>query len=209
VYPKDAPYRDGKTTVPDYIKNLSGYTEFKGKGDGAECYFPDWRNTELQEFVMDFYVAFAEKYDNDPRLAFVQTGFGLWAEYHTWSGEFKLNGTTYKEANMVGIGFPSKEFQEKFLTKLASVFEKTPWNISIDAADEDYTPMAEIPALKDLGFGLFDDSFMSEEQDSYNKLNWNFFGTERYKKYPAGGEFNFYTEADQKGVRINCFFAGN
>lgn len=200
VYPKDAPYRDGKTTVPDYVKNLPGYTEFKGKGDGAECYFPDWRNTELQDFALEFYAAFAEKYDNDPRLAFVQTGFGLWAEYHTWSGEFKLDGKTYKESKMVGIGFPSKEYQEKFLSKLNSVFVKTPWSISIDAADEDYTPMTEKPALKELGFGLFDDSFMSEEQESYNRLNWNFFGQDRSNRSPAGGEFNYYTTADQKGV---------
>ncbi len=200
TYPKDLPLHDGKTTVPDYIKNSSGYVDFKGKGDGVECYFPDWRSTELQDFALEFYTKFAEKYDNDPRLAFVQTGFGLWAEYHAWSATFTYNSTTYKETKMIGIGFPSKDYQKTFLQRLNSVFVNTPWSISIDAADEDYTPMVSTPALKNLNFGLFDDSFMSEEHDSYNKLNWNFFGTERYKTTPCGGEFNYYTDADQKGV---------
>ncbi len=200
VYPVDKPLRDGKTTVPDYIKNMEGYTDFKGKGDGSECYFPDWRNTELQNFTLEFYTKLAEKYDNDPRLAFLQTGFGLWAEYHTWSGEFTLNGTKYKESKMVGIGFPSKAYQETFLKHLNSVFINTPWSISIDASDGDYTPVEEKPELKNLNFGLFDDSFMSEEHDTWNKLNWQFFGSDKYRKSPAGGEFNYYTDADQKGV---------
>lgn len=200
VYPKDAPLRDGKTTVPDYIKNLDGYADFKGKGDGAECYYPDWRNEELQRFTIEFYTKLAEKYENDPRLAFIQTGFGLWSEYHTWSGQITVDGKTYKESKMVGLGFPSKEFQKKFLVHLDSTFINTPWSISIDAADADYSPMETDQDLRKLSFGLFDDSFMSEEHDDYNKFNWLFFGDDKYETTPAGGEFNYYTTADQKGV---------
>ncbi len=203
TYPQDPQNRslhDGKTTVPDYIKNSTGYTEFKGKADGNECYFPDWRSTELQNFAKEFYKKFAEKYDNDPRLAFVQTGFGLWAEYHTWDGSFSFNNKTYKNEKIVGIGFPSKEYQKTFLTHMDTIFRDTPWSISIDAADEDYSPIAASSNLKNLNFGLFDDSFMCEKHDEENKPNWIFFGTDRYKKSPCGGEFNYYTTADQKGV---------
>lgn len=201
VYPKDLPDRDGTTTVPQYIKDLPDYSDFEGTGDGGtKCWFPDWRHTELQKFTLDFYVALAQKYDHDKRLAFVQTGFGLWAEYHTWDSKIKIDGKTYKDNQMVGIAFPSKAYQQLFIIHLNTCFEQTPWSISIDAADEDYTPFANVSTLKDMNFGLFDDSFMSEEHDDYNKYNWEFFGMERYKTHPAGGEFNYYTDFDQKNV---------
>jgi hypothetical protein len=200
VYPQNLPDMDGKTTVPDYIKDRNDYADFKGKGDGAECYFPDWRNQELQDFALDFYTEYANQYDNDPRLAFVQTGFGLWSEYHVWSGQITVDGKTYNEAEMVGLGFPSKAFQEKFLQHLNTVFVNTPWNVSINVANTDYSPVETNPALKNLHFGLFDDSFMCEEHDTYNIFNWQFFGAEKYKTSPAGGEFNYYTTADQEGV---------
>ena len=57
--------------VPDYIKAWPGYKETKGKSEGRTTYFPDWRCEELQRFHMEFHRRFAEKYDSDPRLAFL------------------------------------------------------------------------------------------------------------------------------------------
>ena len=68
--------------VPDYIKSWPGYEATNAKSEGRNTEFPDWRCEELQRFHMEFYRRFAERYDKDPRLAFVETGFGLWAEYH-------------------------------------------------------------------------------------------------------------------------------
>ena len=96
-------YPGYETSVPDYIKNRNDYTETKGTSEGQETWFPDWTNAELQSFTLDFYTQFAEKYDNDPRLAFIELGFGLWAEYHIYDGPFILGET-----------FPSKEFQTDF-----------------------------------------------------------------------------------------------
>jgi len=178
-----------KTSVPDYIKNLSDYKETKGKSEGEITWFPDWSHKELQSFTLEFYKKFAARYDNDPRLAFVQVGFGLWAEYHIYDGPFELGKT-----------FPSKEYQEKFFYRLDSVFHVIPWSISIDAADGKYAPFKNKPELLDIKFGNFDDSFLAEEHPQVNAFNWKFFGDERYITSPAGGEFSYYTDYDQRHV---------
>ena len=173
--------------VPAYIKAWPGYEATHAKSEGRMTEFPDWRCEELQRFHMEFHRRFAERYDRDPRLAFVQTGFGLWAEYHIYDGP-----------RVIGRTFPSHEFQAQFLPKMDEWFQDTPWLISIDAADNTYAPFHKQKDLLNLRFGNFDDSFMHEDWDDYNWECWQFFGAERYKKAAEGGEFSYYTSYDQK-----------
>ena len=175
--------------VPDYIKAWPGYEEMKGTSEGRTTYFPDWRCEELQRFHLEFHQKFAERYDKDPRLAFVQTGFGLWAEYHIYDGPCKIGRT-----------FPSKEFQETFFKEMDKYFDETTWSISIDAADSFYSPLKAKKELLDIPFGNFDDSFMHETHNEYNRDCWLFFGEDSYKDGPRGGEFSYYSNYDQK----NC-----
>ena len=175
--------------VPDYIKSWPGYEATNSKSEGRKTEFPDWRCEELQRFHMEFHRRFAERYDKDPRLAFVETGFGLWAEYHIYDGPC-----------IIGQTFPSHEFQAQFLPKMDEWFQDTPWLISIDAADSKYAPFRKQKELLDLKFGNFDDSFMCEDWNGYNYSSWKFFGEERYKKAPLGGEFSYYSDYDQKHV---------
>ncbi|WP_188654813.1 DUF4832 domain-containing protein [Yeosuana aromativorans] len=178
------------TTVPKYIKDLPDYHETKGLSEGKETWFPDWSNQELKDFTLQFYENFAEKYNNDNRLAFLQVGFGLWGEYHIYDGPFELGKT-----------FPSKEFQTIFLKKMDSLFSNLHWSISIDVEDGKVTPFRENPSLLNLSFGLFDDSFMAEEHARVNEQRFKFLGYEnRYKNSPIGGEFNYYTAFDQENV---------
>ncbi len=180
-------YVGKQCAVPEYIKALPEYEETVGKSEGRTTYFPDWRCEELRRFHKEFHRRFAEKYDKDPRLAFLETGFGLWAEYHIYDGPFVLGKT-----------FPSKEFQSEFLRAMPEWFKETPWCISVDAADGQYAPFRGDKGLLDLRFGNFDDSFMCEEYYEYNYKNWQFFGEERYKTSPLGGEFSYYSDYDQK-----------
>ena len=173
--------------VPNYIKSWPGYEATNGKSEGRKTEFPDWRCEELQRFHMEFHRRFAERYDKDPRLAFVETGFGLWAEYHIYDGPCVMGQT-----------FPSHEFQAQFLPKMDEWFQDTPWLFSIDAADSKYAPFHKQKDLLNLRFGNFDDSFMCEDWSGYNWSSWKFFGEDRYKKGPAGGEFSYYTDYDQK-----------
>lgn len=180
-------YVGQQCAVPDYIKAWPGYEEMSGKSEGRTTYFPDWRCEELQRFHLEFHKKFAERYDKDPRLAFVQTGFGLWAEYHIYDGPCKIGRT-----------FPSKDFQETFFKEMQNYFKETTWSISIDAADSFYSPLRAKKELLDITFGNFDDSFMHETHHEYNRDCWMFFGEDRYKIAPRGGEFSYYSDYDQR-----------
>ena len=182
-------YPGYETSVPDYIKNLPDYNETLAKSEGLDTWFADWTHPELERFTLEFYTRFAERYDNDPRLAFVEVGFGLWAEYHIYQGP-----------NEIGVNFPSKAFQEEFFFNLDSNFINIPWMISIDAANGYYSPFEEKPELKEIKFGVFDDSFMHQNHAGYNTSSWNFFDRERYRTSPAGGEFSYYSSYDQRHV---------
>lgn len=180
VYPGD------KTTVPTYIKETAGYQESTGITEEKTTDFPDWTNEALQEFVQTFYTELASKYDNDARLAFLQVGFGLWAEYHIYEPGVEL-----------GVNFPSKAFQETFFKHLANSFQTLHWNVSIDSADQDTTPFGQEPALKNLRFGLFDDSFLHKDHNQYNKDCFDFFGVQKRMVSPVGGELSYYETWDQ------------
>ncbi|MEO9570230.1 MAG: hypothetical protein ABJH82_01845 [Polaribacter sp.] len=177
------------TSVPKYIKDLPDYNETKGLSEDKETWFPDWSHQELKDFTLEFFEKFAERYDTDNRLAFLQVGFGLWGEYHIYDGPFELGKT-----------FPSKEYQTTFLNKLDAEFNNLHWSISIDAEDTKVTPFRANTALLNLSFGLFDDSFMSAEHSTSNAPRFAFFGANRYKTLPIGGEFNYYTDYDQQNV---------
>lgn len=184
------------SAVPDYIKALDGYEAKWAKADGRskpDTEYPDWRCEELQRFHKEFHRRFAELYDKDPRLAFVETGFGHWAEYHVYDGLYIKDQT-----------FPSKAFQAEFMRGMKEWFHDTTWSISIDAADSKYGPFQQYSDLLELSFGNFDDSFMCEDWDGYNWEGWSFFGADRYKKAAEGGEFSYYSSYDQK----HCLDAG-
>ncbi len=180
-------YPGNPTTVPGYIKGMRDYHETRGESEGKPTTFPDWSHRALKEFTLEFYEKLAARYDNDPRLAFVETGFGLWAEYHIYSGPFKLGQT-----------FPDKDFQATFALHLDRVFHKTPWMISVDAIDEMYSPFEARKDLMALPFGVFDDSFLCEQHAKVNETHWDAMDRERWKRAPAGGEFSYYTPHDQQ-----------
>jgi hypothetical protein len=183
-----------QTTVPAYIKALPDYHETQAKSEGRDTGFPDWSNAEYQRFILEFYERFAQKYDSDPRLAFLEVGFGLWAEYHIYSGP-----------ELLGQTFPSKEYQARFFQHLTRVFQHTPWMISQDAQDANRTPFAAQRELLDLKFGLFDDTFHLAWQPSYNLEGWEFFGRDRWKRSPCGGEILFRDR--QQSERVTAAWA--
>jgi hypothetical protein len=172
--------------VPQHIQSQPGYRGITAKSEGKNTGFPDWSNEEWQSCVLDFLTAFAAKYDRDPRLAFVQLGFGLWSEYHIYDGPMELGKT-----------FPSLQYQTRFLEHASLAFRHTPWMISVDAAGE-HTPIANTPSLLALPFGLFDDSFNHRRHAEENEPNWNALGRERWERAPAGGEFSFFETRDQR-----------
>lgn len=182
-------YVGKETTVPDFIRTRPDYDETIGKSEGEKTHFCDWSNETLQEFTLDFYTRFAKRYDNDPRIAYLQTGFGLWAEFHIYDGP-----------NELGKTFPSKEYQAKFLKHVDQQFTNLPWSISVDSADYDYTPLEDNAELLALEFGVFDDSFLCKPHPKENAVNWAILQSDRWKRQPGGGEFSYYNMKDQKNA---------
>jgi len=180
-------YVGKKTTVPASIKQRPDYKETIGKSEGKVTHFCDWSNETLKAFTLEFYTRVAERYDNDPRIAYLQTGFGLWAEYHIYDGPHEL-----------GKQFPAKEYQAKFLKHLSVQFKNLPWMISVDAADSDFTPLEDNDELLALNFGVFDDSFLCNQHPKENAMNWKALKLDRWKRAPGGGEFSYYNNRDQK-----------
>lgn len=182
------------TGVPGFVRRSPGYKETfaaNPNGDGPTRY-PDWSHPDLRAFMLRFVADFAVRYDADPRVAFVEVGFGHWAEYHTC-------GTPLRP----GRNFPSPEFQKAFFRKMADSFRQTPWLVSIDAADSGNSPLAADADILALPFGLFDDSFMHREHDiaqgdGYNERCWRAFGPVRWQRAPSGGEISYYASRDQK-----------
>lgn len=183
-------YPGKATQVPDFVKNQSGYQESSGTVEGKNTFFPDWSHAGLQDFHLAFFKAFATRYDQDPRLAFLQVGFGLWGEYHIYEGP-----------KVIGQQFPTHAFQKTFLTALDKSLPTLRWSFSIDAGDSYYSPLSSDPELLNLGFGNFDDSFMIQDHDDYNARMWKTLQHEtRYAKAPAGGEISYMSDFDQKNA---------
>ncbi len=179
----------GKATgVPKHIKSDATYRETVGKSEGKKTSFPDWTHEGWREFLLNFFTTFAKRYDNDARIAFVQVGFGLWAEYHIYDGPMELGKT-----------FPSQAYQSQFLKHIHGCLRVTPWMISVDAAGE-HSPLHEDDDLLTLRFGLFDDSFNHRRHAKENEPNWNRLGRQRWKLSPAGGEFSFFEKRDQSSA---------
>ena len=183
---RDVDGQPGTTAVPDYIKALDDYHETYYENEDGPTWYADWTNKELQWFTKQFYADFNAVYKNDPRIAFVEVGFGHWSEYHIY-------GTPLQP----GVNFPSDAYQKEFLTYLDGVLE-IPWLISIDAADS--SPVVGDASLMALHFGLFDDSFMHKDHEGdYNEECWDALGKgTRWQTGACGGEISYYTSSDQR-----------
>ena len=198
-YPNNSDNEDGgarnrgATYVPAYIKALPGYRETRSANPGGDgpTWYPDWRSGELRWFVRRFYADLALRYGRDPRLAFLEVGFGHWGEYH-------IHGTDLKP----GVNFPDLAWQRDFLRDLDRALP-LPWLVSVDAANAERTPVSTDPVVQALPFGLFDDSFMHARHDisqggGWNEKCWQACGTNRWKRGVCGGEISYYEKKDQR-----------
>lgn len=192
---RDVDGNKGTTAVPAYIKARDDYNETYSENPGGDgpTYYADWSNAELRRFTLQFYTDFAQRYSHDPRLAFLEVGFGHWSEYHIYGTKLQL-----------GKNFPSKLFQKQFFQHLDTIMADIPWAVSIDAGDKTYSPVTENSILMKKHFGLFDDSFMHETHEigsgsGFNEKCWNAIGQgTRWQTGVCGGEISYYSSNDQK-----------
>ena len=192
---RDVDGQRGTTAVPAYIKQQQGYDETfaENPNNDGPTWYADWRNAELQRFTLQFYTDFARRYAHDPRLAFLEVGFGHWSEYHIYGTQLEL-----------GRNFPSKAFQKQFYEHMDTVMKDIPWAVSINAGDRRYSPVVDEPTLQAMHFGSFDDSFMHKSHElisggGFNERCWNAIGQgTRWQQGVCGGEISYYSSNDQR-----------
>jgi hypothetical protein len=78
-------YKDG-ADVPRYIIDEKlGWIYPQRFGSSDSVFVPDWNNEVLLARIEKFVEALGKRYDNDPRIAWVETGmYGNWAEWHCY-----------------------------------------------------------------------------------------------------------------------------
>ncbi len=201
----DPELEPAKKSLPDSLwvgARTARYDEGIEGASQKTVVFPDWTNPALANFIIGFYRELAERYpDQGTGLGYVEVGFGLWAEYHIDYGnlsDFSDAQTSVKEG-AYGRLFPSRADQVRILGAIDACLTNVPWGISIDAADTDFGPYAATPPADAPGFGLFDDSLLQAAWKTENRKNWDFFGDRRNASH-NGGEFSYYTEADQRNA---------
>ncbi|MCD1653750.1 hypothetical protein K7J14_03435 [Treponema zuelzerae] len=177
----------------DYYEGIEG-------AEKKRVSFPDWTNPAIPSFIKQFYAELASRYpDQSTGLAYVEVGFGLWAEYHIDYDNLSAFSDPAITSSSAALGklFPSRADQQSMLEEIGKSFNAIPWGISIDAADGDFSPYPDEAPSTSPSFGLFDDSLLNEDWPEYNKENWDFFAGRRTTGV-NGGEISYYTDHDQE-----------
>uniref|UniRef100_A0A914EDC2 DUF4832 domain-containing protein n=1 Tax=Acrobeloides nanus TaxID=290746 RepID=A0A914EDC2_9BILA len=177
------------TAVPAFLKSIPGYQGQVFNGEE----FMDWRSPDLQAMHLDMFTKLAQRYDNDNRVAFVESGFGFWSEYHISDGPDMV----------LGYNFPSGDFQQKSITLITSLFKNTPVLYSIDIADIYDGQCPVFNSIKNLPFGSFDDSAFVKSSQDWNDGNKQRLGWTRYQTQPLGGEIAYEDNVQQHALDIN------
>lgn len=174
-------YPGRPTGVPDHLLGPGGISQERRydfwDNDGIS-FSPDYDDPRVVDLITDFIAALGDRYDGDPRIAYLTAGLvGFWGEDHT----YPMNGLV-EPSNPEGIDWmPSQATREVI------------WDAWDDAVDETWL-QARYPTgpVAEHGFGLHDDSF------AYATLpttDWHFLSQvqaagmdEAWRTVPIGGE---------------------
>jgi len=124
---------------------------------------PDWAETTVQNCILKFIDAFAVRYKDDQRIAYIQMGLaGLWGEHH-------LDGGPYTASS-----FPSSAFQETMISRYINGFGNTQDSLltalSLDATQSHGFFGSGDTSLDGERFSFFDDSLLIANHN--DALNW-------------------------------------
>ena len=157
-----------RSAVPKWlIESGIKMTHYTESGGG---YSPDYNDARTIAALEKLILALGQKYDKDPRIAFVQFGvLGFWGEWHTYPRTelFASNQTERRILDLAQKAFPHKQIMNRYPTGYAGTQKR---------------------------FGFFDDMF---PYDTDGESNWMFLPKLRashrmdaWKTVPFGGEMS-------------------
>lgn len=142
-----------------------------------DCITPDYSDPQLVQALESFIAALGERYDDDPRVAYITAGLlGTWGEWHT-----------YPRNDL----WAPKETQRAVMDAFADAFDRVPVLLRYPTSGEHlYASTADRP------FGYHDDSFAwathttgKPEHDWYFQTRLTAAGlADIWKSQPIGGE---------------------
>ncbi|MDB6175704.1 MAG: hypothetical protein JWL59_5015 [Chthoniobacteraceae bacterium] len=138
-------YPGRKSGMPKFLRD-QGVKVTQWKNDSEKppadvCYSPDYADERLVGALESFVAALGQRYDGDPRIAYLTAGLlGSWGEWHTWPREDL---------------FASVKTQQRVLAAYERALKRTPVLLRYPAG-EDHPDFA---ANAKLHFGYHDDSF--------------------------------------------------
>jgi hypothetical protein len=129
-----------KSGIPNYLINAGLITyKYNVHDNNFISVSPDYENPDLRKALKLLISKLAEKYDGDPRIAFIQVGLlGFWGEWHTQGGIGENYAIT-----------PSVIVQDEILDEFQKCFKKTKYLVR--------APYGTNPSSRPIGY--HDDAF--------------------------------------------------
>lgn len=172
-------YPGKESAIPPFlIQNGLRMTEWTNPADGVVSHTPDYENPQFREALRKLIIALGDKYDGDPRVAFVTAGLlGSWGEWHT-----------YPRDDL----WASKEVQREVMDAYAKAFTQTKILLRYPAGADTYGYAEN----HNRPLGYHDDSFGWATLDTGKEGDAWFFepslktagAADKWKRFPIGGE---------------------
>ena len=135
-----------KTGMPQYLIDAGTDTSrtYDFYDNKKISFSPNYNDPKVQEMLLHFVAALGDKYDGDPRIAFITAGlYGFWGEEHTYPYNGYVNDQNRSAINWM----PSDEFRAQLVEAWDEAFD--------DTFVQNRYPTA---ATKAHSMGYFDDS---------------------------------------------------
>ena len=156
---------DAESDCPSWMYKEAGVARLKG--DNGR-YITDFNDSRYIAQARDAIQAFAEEYDNDPRIYAVQMGvIGYWGEWHSWGSSFNGDSYDLKEETQVAI---LNAYRASFSN--AKIMARYPWREPTQSAG---------------GIGFHNDFFVTDNSHSEEFDNAVATGSQ-WIENPIGGE---------------------
>jgi len=167
--------------IPDWLYDEIGGDGVRYDADVGKGFSPNYSNETLLRYHERLIGALGDRYDDDPRVAFVALGsLGHWGEWHTYIGDD------------LRIPFPPMAISDTYVEHYLEAFPT-----------KKLLMRRPYPIAERNGIGLYNDVFGSERQ-TYDFIDWFENGYESmladafvpampdfWKRGPSGGEFGF------------------